>query len=148
MWIFVFLAEARVWFLALHIISFVFWMAGLFYLPRLLVYHADVPVGSRRDALLQVMERRLLRIIVTPAEIATWFFGILLLLNLGWPVAGWLWIKLVLVLLLSAFKGVLGGQVRRFANGERPWRARAYRIFNEVPPLLTIVIVFLAILRP
>ena len=144
----VFVEEVRLWLLALHVISFVFWLAGLYYLPRLFVYHADVPVGSRRDALLQQMERRLLRIIITPAEIATWFFGLLLLVGLGWPVAGWLWMKLVLVLGLSGLKGFFGGQVRRFANGERPFGARTYRILNEVPPLLTIVIVFLAILRP
>ena len=136
---------------ALHIISFICWMAGLLYLPRLYVYHAGVEVGSEMDTTFQTMERKLLRYIMNPAMLATWAFGIWLIVitGAGAPDAGkWIHAKLGLVLLLSASHGMMAAQRKRFARGENTKTSCFYRFFNEVPTLLMIGIVFLAVLKP
>jgi putative membrane protein len=136
---------------ALHVISFISWMAGMLYLPRLYVYHADVPVGSERDKMLQVMERKLLRYIVNPAMIATFAFGIWLIMILGMDVlksSGWLHAKFTLLFLMTAVHGMLAGARKKFARGENTRSAKYYRWLNEAPTVLMIAIVFLAVMKP
>ena len=136
------------WIKAGHIIAVIAWMAGMLYLPRLFVYHADAPVGSNRSETFKVMERRLLRAIVNPAMIATWAFG----LWLAWRgfafTGGWLHAKILLVLLLSGLHGYLAGAVRRFAEDRNDKPARHWRIVNEAPTVLMILIVILVVVKP
>jgi putative membrane protein len=133
---------------ALHIISMIAWMAGLFYLPRLFVYHADVPPESNRSAMLKVMERKLLKIIMNPAMILTFVFGGVMLGVPGMMAQGWIHAKLTLVLLLAGFHGLCARYVRLFANNQNTKTHRYYRVFNEVPTLLMVAIVMLAVLKP
>lgn len=136
------------WLKALHIIAFAAWMAGMWYLPRLLVYHSDAAVGSPTSETFKVMERRLLKAITTPAMIVTLLAGLAVATGQAQWSEGWLHAKLVLVLLMLACHGVLAKDVRRFAADERPRSARWYRVFNEAPTLLFVGIVFLAVLKP
>lgn len=140
--------DLGLWLVALHVMAFAAWMAAMWYLPRLLVYHADLTTGSEASGLLKVMERRLLKAIATPAMLATLLLGLFLASYEGAWSDGWLHVKLVLVLGMAACHGVLAGHVRRFANDERPRPARWYRVFNEVPTLLFVGIVLLAVLKP
>ncbi|EHL95807.1 TIGR00701 family protein [Acetobacteraceae bacterium AT-5844] len=138
------------WIKALHLISVIAWMAGMFYLPRLYVYHTPSPVGSERSEMLKVMERRLLRAIINPAMIATWFFGICLVLTPGvidWS-NGWWHTKLLAVLLMSGFHGHLSAARKSFDRDERKRSERYWRIANEVPTVLMIIIVIMVIVRP
>lgn len=132
----------------LHILAVISWMAGMLYLPRLFVYHADAPAGSPQSEIFKVMERRLLRAIMTPAMIVTWGAGLWLVWEGAFLKSGWLHGKLVLVLVLSGVHGWLAGAVRRFANDANVRRPRFYRIMNEVPTLLMIGIVFLVVVKP
>ena len=134
--------------LALHIVAFAAWMTGMWYLPRLMVYHADAPVGSETSETFKVMERRLLRTILTPAMVVTLLAGITLATGEGAWSQGWLGAKLVLVLLMTGVHGLLAGHTKRFGRDERPWTARRYRILNEVPTVLFVLIVFLAVVKP
>lgn len=136
------------WLKVLHILSLIAWMAAMFYLPRLMVYHADAAPGSDKSETFKVMERRLLKAIATPAMIATWIFGLLLAWQGGWFASGWLHAKLLFVLLLSGMHGYLAGAVRRFAADANTKSARFYRILNEVPTVLLIGIVILVVLKP
>jgi len=133
---------------ALHIISVISWMAGMLYLPRLMVYHADTEPGTDKSETFKIMERRLLKAIINPAMTATWIFG-LWMVYLGelWTEA-WMHAKFVLVLALSACHGYLVGRVRDFAGDTNQRSARTYRIVNEIPTILMIGIVFLVILKP
>ncbi len=138
------------WVKALHVISMVAWMAGLFYLPRLYVYHCDVPRGSVESERFKVMERRLLKQITTPAMIATVLFGIVLVLTPGvidWT-AGWWHVKLLCVLAMGAFHGKLSRWRRDFLEDRNTRPQRYYRIANEVPTLLMVVIVVMVIVKP
>lgn len=128
--------------------AFAAWMAGMWYLPRLLVYHSEAPVGSLLSETFKVMERRLLRAIATPAMLATLVLGLGLATVQGQWSDGWLHAKLALVLGMAASHGVLARHVRAFAADERPRPARWYRIFNEVPTLLFVAIVILVIFKP
>jgi putative membrane protein len=131
------------WELAFHIVSFTAWMAGLFYLPRLYVYHCQVKPGSEESARFKLMERRLLKQITTPAMIATWCFGILLVLTPGavdWHAAWW-WTKFCAVLLMSGFHGACSKWRKNFLNDANVKPERFYRIANEVPTVLFVVIV-------
>jgi putative membrane protein len=136
------------WVKALHVISVIAWMAALFYLPRLMVYHAGSAVGSEQSETFKIMERRLLRAIATPAMIATWIFG----LWMAWLIDawgdGWFHAKLLCVILLSAFHGLLARWVKDFAADRNTRPARFYRAVNEVPTLLLIAIVILVIVKP
>jgi protoporphyrinogen IX oxidase len=136
------------WVKAAHVIAVIAWMAGMLYLPRLFVYHADAPVGSPQSETFKVMERRLLRAIINPAMVATWVFG----LWLAWQgfgfQGGWLHAKIALVLAMSGLHGYLSASVRRFAEDRNEKPARHWRIVNEVPTLLMIVIVILVIVKP
>jgi len=134
---------------AFHIISVIAWMAGVLYLPRLFVYHTESKVGSTQSETFKVMEQRLLRAIITPAMIATWFFGLILAFTLvNWADAGWFHVKLVLVVILSGFTGFLSRWTREFAQDRNSHTQRFYRIANEVPTLLMIAIVILAVVKP
>jgi putative membrane protein len=142
------LSDWALWLKALHIIAFAAWMAAMWYLPRLLVYHSAAPIGGEASETFKVMERRLLKAIGTPAMVATFLFGILLATAQDQWVDGWLHVKLLLVLILAACHGLLARDVRQFAGDSRPRSERYYRIFNEVPTVLFIGIVFLVILKP
>ena len=136
---------------ALHIIAFVAWMAGLFYLPRLFVYHCRTECASEASALFSVMERKLFRIIMIPAMLATWLLGGALIYTLGWEwflAAHWLHVKLAFLLVMQGFHEYLGMTLKAFAQGRRPHSEKFYRIINEIPTLLLIAIVFLAVLKP
>lgn len=136
---------------ALHILSVISWMAGMLYLPRLFVYHADVPVGSERDKMLQVMEEKLLRYIINPAMIATFVFGIWLITMMGmevFKVSGWLHAKITLVLLMAGVHGMLSAKRKQFIKGANKHSAKFYRWLNEAPTVLMIGIVFLVVVKP
>ena len=135
---------------AFHVIAIIAWMAGLLYLPRLFVYHADSPKGSEQSETFKLMERRLLRFITTPAMIASWVFGLILALSglIDWSADGWFYLKLALVILLSAFHGLLAKWTKDFAHDRNPHSARFYRLVNEVPAVLMVGIVILVVVRP
>jgi len=139
------------WVKALHIISVIAWMAGLFYLPRLFVYHAEsVGRNGSADGLFQTMERRLLRAIMNPAMIGTWVFGILLALTPGivdWG-AIWPWSKAAAVLVMTWFHHWCASERKSFVEGQNVKSGRYYRMMNEVPTVLVIVIVISVIVRP
>jgi len=134
---------------AFHIIAVIAWMAGLLYLPRLFVYHAASEAGSAQAETFKIMERRLLRFITTPAMVAAWIFGLILAFSVvDWAHAGWFHAKLLLVLILSGFTGMLAKWTREFAADRNTRSQRFYRIANEVPTLLMIAIVILAVVKP
>jgi len=145
-----FLLPLYPWIKALHIIAVISWMAGLLYLPRLFVYHCDVPRGSPESERFKVMERRLLKQIMTPAMIATWVLGLLLVATPGvidWA-AGWWHVKLLLVILMSGFQGGLSRWRRDFMEDRNTRSQRFYRIANEIPTVLMVVIVIMVIVKP
>ncbi|MEQ9150978.1 MAG: protoporphyrinogen oxidase HemJ [Parvibaculum sp.] len=144
-----FLLDYYLWIKALHIISVIFWMAGMAYLPRLFVYHADAAPGSDKSETFKVMERRLLRGIVNPAMIATFVFGLLMLaLNPALFSDHWMQAKLVLILVMAGLHGMFSRWRKDFERDENTKDARFYRIVNEAPPLLVIFIVLLAVAKP
>ena len=136
------------WIKALHIISVIAWMAGMLYLPRLFVYHCAAEKGSVQSETFKVMERRLLRAIMTPAMGATWIFGLALVWLGGWYLSPWFIVKLLLVLTLSGVHGAMTGWTRAFANDANIRPARFYRMMNEVPTLLMIGIVIVVVVKP
>jgi protoporphyrinogen IX oxidase len=141
--------EMYLWIKALHVIAVMSWMAGLLYLPRLMVSHSDVAVGSERDETFKVMERRLLNAILTPAGVVAVLSGGYLIGLAGFKGSEtWLLLKLVSVLGLVICHGVLWRHVGAFARGERWWSSRYYRAINEVPTVLMIVIVICVIVKP
>ena len=134
---------------ALHLISVMSWMAGLLYLPRLFVYHAETTVGSVRAETFKVMERRLLKAIMNPAMIASFVFGIwMIVLAPGLLYEPWMHVKILCVLLMAGCHGVFSKMRRRLENDEPPRPPRAYRIWNEVPTILMVIIVFMALVKP
>jgi len=138
------------WIKAFHIISVIFWMAGMYYLPRLFVYHTEVEPGSDLSENYKQMEVLLLRRIINPAMMAAWIFG-LTLLWLLWDAIGsdaWLHVKLAAVVVMATYHGFLARWRKAFERDERPFTSRQMRIMNEVPPVLTIVIVIMVIVRP
>jgi protoporphyrinogen IX oxidase len=138
------------WIKSFHIISMVAWMAGMFYLPRLFVYHCDTKPGSADSERFKVMEYRLLKQIINPAMIATFVFGILLMLTPGiitWT-EGWWYVKLVCVVMLTGLHGAMSKWRREFMEDRNTRSARFYRIANEVPTLLLVIIVIMVIVRP
>ena len=136
------------WLKAGHVIFVIFWMAGLFMLPRYLVYHQEAAAGSPEEALWVERERKLLRIILNPSIAVVWVLGILLATGGHWWSAPWLHAKLLLVLLLSGFHGWLAGYARKLARGERPLDGKHLRMLNEVPGILVALIVILVIVKP
>jgi putative membrane protein len=145
------LIAAYPWTKSLHVISVIAWMAGLFYLPRLYVYHVErVGMGGETDDLFQTMERRLLRAIMNPAMIASWIFGLALVFTPGivnWS-EGWSWMKAGAVLAMTWFHMWCAGRRKDFVAGTNTRTGRQYRMMNEVPTLLLLVIVFAVIARP
>ena len=135
---------------AFHVIAIIAWMAGLLYLPRLFVYHATSKNGSEQSETFKVMERRLLRYITTPAMLASWVLGLILAFSgaIDWSRDGWFHAKLILVIALSAYSGLLAMWTKDFAEDRNTRPPRFYRIANEIPTLLMIGIVILAIVRP
>ncbi len=133
---------------ALHIMAVIAWMAGIFYLPRLFVYHADAEIGSVQSETFKVMERRLLKAIMNPAMIVSWAVG----LYVAWDIAVltdiWFLIKLALVAALTWYHMALARWVRLFAEDRNPHTGRFYRVINEVPTILMIVIVIMVVVRP
>lgn len=145
-----FLASVYPWTEALHIMSVIAWMAGIFYLPRLFVYHAEqVEPGSQTDALFQVMERKLLRLIMNPAMTATWVFGLALVFTPGIVVWSevWPWTKAAAVLAMTWFHHWLGYRRKEFAAGKNTRTGRTYRMMNELPTLLMVIIVLSVIVK-
>ena len=136
------------WVKALHIISVIAWMAGMLYLPRLFVYHADAPKGSALSETFKVMERRLLKAIIDPSMILVFVTGIALALLTGYWQAPWLQAKFVLVLALGGLHGYFARCVRVFAGDANVRPARFYRVMNEVPSVLMALIVILAVVKP
>jgi protoporphyrinogen IX oxidase len=133
---------------SLHIIAVIAWMAGMLYLPRLFVYHADAEPGSKQSETFKIMERRLLRAIINPAMIAAWILGLTIAWRQDYWLQGWFIIKLVLVTLMSTLHGFFSRWRRDFEADRNTRPARFYRIWNEVPALLMVGIVFLVVLRP
>jgi protoporphyrinogen IX oxidase len=136
------------WAKALHVIAVIAWMAGMLYLPRLFVYHCEAEPGSKQSETFKVMERRLLRAIINPAMIAAWLLGLGLVWQGGWVSAHWLQAKLVLVLALSGIHGFLARWVRDFAADRNQHSQKFYRIINEIPAVLMVGIVILAVVKP
>jgi protoporphyrinogen IX oxidase len=138
------------WIKSFHVIAMVAWMAGMFYLPRLFVYHCDTKSGSVESERFKVMEWRLMKQIINPAMIATFVFGILLVLTPGvidWS-AGWWHVKLAAVFLMTGFHGAMSKWRRNFMEDRNTKSHKFYRIANEVPTLLLVVIVIMVIARP
>lgn len=136
------------WIKALHVIAVISWMAGLFYLPRLFIYHLDHAPGSPASETFKVMERRLMSVIMMPAMVLTWIFGLWMAVEIYAFHGTWLHMKLLAVLLLTACHFYMAHAVRRFGADARFGTARMWRLVNEIPTLLMIVIVILVILKP
>jgi len=141
-------ADAYLWIKALHIIAVISWMAGLLYLPRLFIYHTDAPVGSVQSETFKVMEQRLIRLIMNPAMMITWVLG----LYLAWSVygfrGGWLHAKIALVIALTVTHVYFSRSAKAFGRDENRHPARHWRLMNEVPTVLMIVIVILVVVKP
>jgi protoporphyrinogen IX oxidase len=147
--VFAFSERTDAWMKAFHIMSVIAWMAGLFYLPRLFIYHSDTSPESESSNLFKVMEQRLYRIIMNPAMMLTWGFGIYLALpyfHAGGN--GWLHAKLTAVVAMTALHVYLGRTVKAFGRNERPGNPRRWRIVNEIPTVLMIIIVLLVVVQP
>jgi putative membrane protein len=138
------------WFKSLHVISVIAWMAGMLYLPRLFVYHADAEVGSDKSETFKIMERRLLRAITNPAMVASFIFGGLMLATPGaidWSM-GWIWVKLAMIVAMSGVHGLLARWRRDFEADRNVRPAKFYRMWNEAPTIPLIVIVIMVIVKP
>jgi len=136
------------WFKAFHVVAVISWMAGMLYLPRLFVYHCGAEKGSRQSETFKVMERRLLRGILNPAMVASWALGLWIVYDGGWISAPWLHVKLLLVVALSAVHGMLARWTADFAADRNRHSERFYRIVNEVPAVLMVGIVIMAVIKP
>jgi protoporphyrinogen IX oxidase len=136
------------WIKALHILAVIAWMAAMLYLPRLFVYHAGVAVGSEASETFKVMERRLLKAIMTPAMIVVWIAGLWLMWDGGFLASGWMHAKLTLVVILSGIHGWFAVMAKAFAADRNTRDARFFRIVNEVPTLLMIAIVIFVVVKP
>ena len=145
------LASLYPWTKSLHVISVISWMAGLFYLPRLFVYHTEkVDSGGETHALFQMMEQKLLRLIMNPAMIATWIFGLMLVFTPGivdWSLV-WPWVKAVMVIVMTWFHHWLGLRRKELIKGTCTVTGKQFRLMNEVPTILMIIIVVMVIARP
>lgn len=137
------------WIKGFHLIAVMAWMAGMLYLPRLYVYHADATAGSEMSETFKIMERRLLRFIINPAMIVAFAFGILMfVINNTLMQLPWMHIKLTLVVLMVVFHILLAKWRKDFANDRNKHTAKFYRVWNEVPTVLMIAIVLLAVIKP
>jgi putative membrane protein len=143
------LIDNYLWIQAFHIIAVISWMASMLYLPRLFVYHVDAKKGSVQSETFKIMEKRLLRYIGTPAMIVTWVLGFLMLkANPEIMQDGWMHVKLTLVFILSGFHGMSAGWMKKFARDENVKSAKFFRIANEVPTVIMVAVVILAVVKP
>tara|TARA_X000000950_G_C13782482_1_gene605738 strand:- start:293 stop:736 length:444 start_codon:yes stop_codon:yes gene_type:complete len=133
---------------SLHIISFTAWMAGMFYLPRIFVYHSEKKLDINTYNKFLIMERKLIKIIMNPAMIITWVFGLLLILLNSNLIETWLLFKIFFVILMSATHGFYAYCFKQFYNNKNKYNSRFFRFINEIPTVLLIVIVFLVVFRP
>jgi putative membrane protein len=143
-----FLGLAYPWVLAAHITFVIFWMAGLFLLPRFYVYHQETAVGSPEDRAWIEREARVRSIILNPAMVVVWILGLMLAVNIDAFHQGWFHAKLLLVILLSGYQGWLGSYGKKLANGQRPLSGRAVRMINEIPGVAAAIIVVLVVVKP
>lgn len=146
--IFEFLLPYYRWVMVAHIIFVIAFMAGVMYLPRLFIYHHDSPLGGEADEKFKVMERRLLKGIMNPSLIGLWIFGLLMVAINPNIIQGWFHAKFVLVLIMSGIHGFYAMNVKKFERGERPQKTLFWRIMNEVPFILMILIVILVVVKP
>jgi len=138
-----------VWYKTFHVISVVSWMAAMFYLPRIFVYHTKAKTGSEMDKIFQIMEKRLLKIIMTPAMLSTYIFGLLTAYVYGCVALGvWFHIKMFAVLGLTIMHGLCAKWVKDFAKGENKHSEKFYRMANEIPTILMILAVIMVIVKP
>jgi putative membrane protein len=133
---------------SLHVVSIIAWMAGLLYLPRLFVYHANVVAGNEPSETFKIMERRLLKAIMNPAMIASWIFGLWMVWLAEWWTEPWMHVKFLGVIGLTVVHHMLAKDVKRFAADENVKTHTYFRILNEVPTVLMIIIVFMVIMKP
>ena len=140
--------EFYLWVKAFHIIAVIAWMAGMLYLPRLFVYHCETAPGSAESERFKVMEKKLLRVIINPAMIATWLLGLTLVAITRADQQHWFQLKFVLVLAMSGVHGLYAHWVKAFGRDANIRPARFYRLWNEVPTLLLVTIVILAVVKP
>ncbi len=143
-----YLAMLYDWLKAAHIIFVIFWMAGLFMLPRFFVYHQESALGSDEDASWVEREKRLLKIILLPSIIIVWVLGLVLAMQTGAFSEGWFHGKLLFVLLLSVYHGWMSAYAKKLARGERTLEGKKLRLVNEVPGIAAAIIVILVIVRP
>ena len=143
-----FLGPAYPWVKAAHVTFVIFWLAGLFLLPRLYVYHQEATAGSPEDRAWIEREARVRSIILTPAIIVVWILGLMLAFDIDAWSQGWFHAKLLLVIGLSAYQGWLGAYGKKLAKGERPLSGKAVRMLNEIPGIAAAIIVVLVIVRP
>jgi len=143
-----FLGPAYLWVKAAHVTFVIFWMAGLFLLPRLYVYHQETSIGSPEDRAWIERESRVRSIILTPAMLLVWILGLMLAFNVDAWSQAWFHGKLALVIALSAYQGWLGAYGKKLANGQRPLSGKAVRMINEIPGIAAAIIVVLVIVRP
>lgn len=136
------------WVKAAHVISIIAWMAALLYLPRLMVYHTESEPGSVQSETFKVMERRLLKAIMTPAMMASWVFGLWLMVLIGAWSDGWFHLKLLMVIVMTAFYVFCVVWVKEFARDERKRKQRFFRFVNEIPAVLMVIIVIAVIVKP
>jgi protoporphyrinogen IX oxidase len=142
------LGGAYLWVKALHIVFVVFWMAGMFMLPRYLVYQHPTEPGSAEDLLWAERTARLRRIILTPAMNIVWLLGLALVVHVGLAGNVWLWVKLAVVFVFSGFHGAMVTRSKRMAAGDRSVSERRLRMLNEVPSFVAVVVVLLAVAKP
>jgi putative membrane protein len=140
--------ELYQWLKAFHVIVVITWMAGMLYLPRLFVYHTEVAAGSPESERFKVMERKLLRQIINPSMIGVWIIGLTLAISSHAYEQGWFQTKFILVLIMSGIHGFYASCVKAFARDANKRSQRFYRIINEVPAVLMIAIVILAVVKP
>ena len=143
-----FLGPAYLWVKAAHLTFVIFWMAGLFLLPRFYVYHQETVVGSPEDRAWIEREARVRSIILNPAMALVWILGLMLAFDIDAWSQGWFHVKLALVILLSGYQGWLAAYGKKLANGERPLSGKAVRMINEIPGVAAALIVVLVIVRP
>jgi len=140
--------DTYLWLKALHVISIIAWMAGLFYLPRLFVYHTQQKTGSETSELFKIMERRLLKAIMNPAMIASWIFGLIIAAKIHAFSEPWFHVKLLMVIGLTVFHIMLGKWRKDFEADKNQRTERFFRLINEVPTVLMIIIIIMVIVKP
>jgi protoporphyrinogen IX oxidase len=140
--------DVYLWLKAFHIIAVIAWMAGMLYLPRLFVYHCQAEPGSKQSETFKLMEWRLLKLIINPAMALTWVLGLLLVWMGGWHSSGWMLVKFALVITMSAVHGFFVRWVKDFGADRNTRSQKFYRIVNEIPTALLVIIVILVVIKP